>query len=610
MAQNNTQGFNEATLASYLDNRDFANAANYLSTLTASSYENQRELNRRIKELSKQAELQTAYLSQLDQEGVEAYHFANGFNGSGTIPHTKYDDNGNVIPDTPNSFGDSYTSLVNGLKVNNTDSNFANKSIDSIRVEIDANYINAFANNLGIKDLKNNNLGIKYTTSKDGKHIVEIPTSNSNFVKVVKASKELDSFWNIIAEGAASGATTGAVTGAGIGAIASGIIGSIVGSIAPVAGTAAGGTAGALSGAGQGAVIGGGVGGVIGAIDAALGYKSPYEIKGVGKGFVAPTGAFNSDSLDDLVDLVDKANEKVKSDKERVGNVTVNEEMYVSPFLGHGHANAFKRYSNGAISIDEYNKIVEERTNTYNTLLKQTDLTQFKVFAGGKELDNDKNLVMKEIDNPDRLTLMKNLSVAIADKRVTYSAAIRGGEMGTYITIAADKDKNGDLSKGSTEQFTRIFVPGLFKSSCDESFNTNTKTIAARDNADMKRFNYGKRCHDGNYVGWCRDLGSYKIAKDENGQEIKVPISEEEIMSTLNREAIIDGTIDRALATLDRKGNTVDINSLIEVSAVVGTDELYPSKIYGREERLYQKDKLYRDIYSILNLYINNKKGE
>lgn len=584
--------FNQQTLNTYFNNRDFNGAADYLSSLKAKDPQSQRELNNRIRQLRKQAEIQNAYVSQLDTNGVQAYHFINSLNGNGTIPHTQYNDNGQAIAGTANSYGDNYISLINNLHITHN-GQFKGQRINTIQIKLDADYLNAFANRLGVNDIKNNNLGITYSTNSEGKHLINIPTNNVNLVKALKAAKSLDYMVSSVSSSATKGALTGAAAGASMGAMA--------GSIIPGIGTA--------FGAGVGGIIGTLVGATTYAVDEAIQYESPYEIIGLGKDVIAPASTFNSGSLYDLIDIVDEAQEKQQTDEKKIGNITINEEMYVTPFLGHGHANAYKRLASGAISIDEYNKIVEERTNTYNTLLKQADLTQYKVFAGGETLDDSENLVMTELDNPSRLELMKNLSVAIADKRVTYSAAIRGGEMGTYITIAADKDKNGDLSEGSTERFTRIFIPGLFQSSCDESFNNDTKTMAARDNADMKRWNYGKRLHNGTYVGYCKDLGSYTIVKDANGQEIKTPISEDDILSALNRENIIDGSVDNILLMMSQTDNNTDIDSLIQLAATVGTNELYPAEQYDRRERIYQQEQLYKDIYSLLNVYISNNEN-
>lgn len=577
--------FNKNILQDYFNQRDYAGAVTYLSNITPSSPEKAVELRSKIKNLERKAELQSAYLSRLDEDGVQAFHFTNGLSGIGSIPHTKYNDEMQPIPGTANSYGDDYAYIINNLRVSDTHSKNRDKTIDSIKLEINADFINAFTSNLGIKDLEHNNLGISYTVDNTGKHIVEIPTSNKSLVSALKAVKDLDTgvrLQNSFNE-AANWGLRGMVGGASVGAF---------GGPAIIPST----------------LIGLGTGIVGGAVKGFVAFDSPYRIVGKGKGFEVGTDKFNADSLNNLINIVDKAKSKVEKDKSNIENIAVNEELYVTPFLGQGHANAYKMLSSGRISIDDYNKIIEERTNTYDRLLKQADLTQYEVFTARGELDDSENLVMKKVENEDRLTLMKNLSVAIKDKRVTYSAAIKGGKVGTYITIAADKDKNGDLSKGSTEQFTRIFIPGLFKSSCDESFNNDTNTITARQNAEMKKWKYGKRMHDGTYVGYCEDLGSYAIKKDANGNDVKLPISEDEILTHLHRNVIINSSVDAILNNLDKGNSKLNVEDMIDLAANAGTNELFPQDKYSRADRIYQSDMLYKHIYDLLQSYIPKTK--
>lgn len=587
--------YNEQTLNSYFQNNDLYGAADYLSKFKAKDARSQLELNSRIRQLRKDAEIQKAYVSKLDQEGKDAFYFTNGLK-NGNIPHTRYDDNGKMINNTANSYGDKYIDIINNLKIDDDfeDSDFAGQPVDKIILNWnDEEAYNSFLNNLGIKDIKNNDLGIKGGTY-NGKTRTYIDKTNPNLVKILKAAKSTDDFWSTLEAGVAAGAGVGSSIGAAIGS--------------PVFGVGA-----VPSGA-----IGAGIGSIVGAGTAIAGfYDEPFFIEGQAtskKKSTAgmQTNSINADSLDDLIDLVDEAEEIDKENEEKIQTVETTEEITISQFLGAGHAQAFQAYSSGAITLDQYNKIVEERTKTYDRLLGHVDLTQYKVYKA--EQSDEGNFVMRQMDdNKERANLMKILSVALHDKRVSYAAAMKGGEVGTYITIAAGKNDKGDLSDGDTEQFTRIFVPGLFKSSCDEIINSDTKTMAARDNADMKRFQYGKRLHDGKYVGYNDAEGHYSITTDEDGNEIRQSISEAEMLQNLNRDHIIDMSVDQIIFQLDNTDNEINIEDLCKLAANAGTNDLYPEGAYTRKERIYQQQLLYNDIYElIMSLYgnNNNKKEE
>ena len=570
--------YNEQTLNSYFQRNDLYGAADYLSKCKAKDARSQIELNNRIRQLRKDAEIQKAYTSRLDQEGKDAFYFTNGLR-NGNIPHTTYDDNGNTINNTANSYGDKYINIINNLKVNDDDER-AGQRINTIRLEwANDELYNSFINNLNIQDINNNTLGLKHSINKEGAHLVDISVNNTNLAKVLNSANNVDdNFWLNVAAATA----TGGATGAGIG------------SMVPVLGTGIGATVGSF-------VFG---------LAAAFGTEpKAYKITGLGNGFTAPKGTFNSNTLNDLVNLVNEAEEIDKENKKEIQTGKTTEEITISQFLGAGHAQAYKACVSGAITSDQYDKIVEERTKTYDRLLSLADLTQYDVYKA--EQSNKGNFVMQQMDNTERADLMKILSVALHDKRVTYAAAMKGGEVGTYITIAAAKDKNGNLSSGKTEQFTHIFIPGLFKSSCDEVINSDTKTMAALDNADMKRFQYGKRLHNGTYVGYNDELGHYSITKDENGKEIKQPISEDEMLQNLNREHIIDMSVDQIIFQLDNVNNKTSIEDFCKLAANAGTNDLYPAGVYTENERIHQQRLLYNDIYNlIINLYGNNNKEE
>lgn len=96
------------------------------------------------------------------------------------------------------------------------------------------------------------------------------------------------------------------------------------------------------------------------------------------------------------------------------------------------------------------------------------------------------------------------------EKRVTYSAAIVAGRTGTYITITPKADNKGNYVEGDAAKPVRLFIPGLFQSSCDETFERDTKTAAMRDMADIQRYQYAKLLHDGTSVGYSKDSGFIK----------------------------------------------------------------------------------------------------
>lgn len=346
-----------------------------------------------------------------------------------------------------------------------------------------------------------------------------------------------------------------------------------------------------------------------------------YEIKGITSSNIIVDGKnFNFDNITSAIHMVSDARTIQKEAVESQQTVSLQEDIVVTPFLGHGHANAYKRLSKGAINIDDYNKIVSERTNTYNMLLKQVGLQNYTVYTTQPTDDDEEGKMLKQIEDKDKDKIMQQILVAMNDNRLTYSAAMHEGEVGTYITITAATDKDKNQVSGEYGQPMRIFIPGLFKSSCDESFNSDTKQMAVRDNADMRRWNYGKSLKNGTYVGYDKNIGAYELIYDENGNKVKSPISTEKMLQLLNEENIIDESVSTLLDNIDAEGNplqytnngkthTYDIEERAQILANVATNEVYPKGKYSYGEMLQYSNNIYNTIMAQLNnrLYKRNQ---
>lgn len=282
------------------------------------------------------------------------------------------------------------------------------------------------------------------------------------------------------------------------------------------------------------------------------------------------------------------------------------EETYVSQFLGAGHVQAYNMLKNGKIDIDDYNKIVKERQETYDRLIQQTDLTQYKVYAtevSSGYINKGDETSMHELDNYDRRDLNKDLLVAIKDKRVTYSAAMVGGEMGTYITITPELDEEGYQKPGSAYKYRRIFVPHLFESSCEEALNADTRSMAVRDLSDIGRYNYTKTLSDGSSLEYDENgnltlYTPYVISKEDNSRQ-RI-ISKDEALLLLDRDNAIDQSVDAILAQLGDSYNKKDADTLAQYAAEAIVNNLY--KNINRGDRELEISRVYTSILKGLKI--------
>lgn len=552
--------YNANTLQDLLDKRNYIGAADYLSTQRAASPQKQIILNRRINQLRRDGAIQAAMLQGMTPDEQKAFHFISAIDGNGRIPHSTYDNKGNVKAETINIFGDNYVNAVNDISTKN------GTMLSRVGISIsDDTLLNEIYNSLGVQN----------STQAFDKFRIRVEPNSDNGgynLSVDKTNVRLSKLFS-----AANQAMANRIN-------ASQRINRVTGEIetSPLAGS--------------------------------------FEYFGVdASGTRYNESDINMSSIRKAGSVYGEAKRIYDSALERLSRKTYDEEMYVTPFLGQGHANAYKAMRQGMISMDDYKKIVEERTNVYNTLLKQADLTQQQeVYV--TDMKDDESSVFKKVDSVEARRLNQVLLVAMDKNRVTYSAAMHGGQVGTYITITPG-EKTDKIDVEGLDHGYRIFVPGLFKSSCDEAFENDTQTLAARDLADMKHWNYGKNLSDGTYIGWDDNIGTYTLAKDQKGNQIKVPIEQETALRELNRENIVQKSVEVLTSNIDENGNPIqqiidgtvqpfDIEQSAKTLAAVGVNEIYPKGQFSDGQRLEAHNDMYNVIMELLNSVINKQNDE
>lgn len=149
---------------------------------------------------------------------------------------------------------------------------------------------------------------------------------------------------------------------------------------------------------------------------------------------------------------------------------TVDCNLKTTKFLGRGHRRMYEAWQKGGIKTSDYESFVKAKIEQYNNLLRQTDLTQYNVCAAGLGDYND--FILRETSIPERIKCMRILSVALKENRVTYMAGEADGIYGTVITISQKIDENGKIIDDEGGRLIRLFIPGLFKNSVKESFDS------------------------------------------------------------------------------------------------------------------------------------------
>lgn len=548
--------YSDEVFQSYIDSRDYYKAADYLSQFKATG-KNQLFVDQQINNLRRDAQIQASILQKTtNQSQIDAFHFMNAVNGKGTMPHT-ITKNGKEVYGTSNEFGNEYVDEVNSLTVKD-------RPVNTIGIPCSAEEIQEFYTMLGTPVNLKSKYGINVVSNNDGTCELKMNLQDGRCLSAL----------NTIYEKRKKDYNNNAF---------------ISFDMVPLY-----------------------------SISPGLNYydkdNNQYKFKDLDDkrgGFLG----FGYAHVDNIINAYKSAKESNNELMQLASNKLFREDLVVSEFLGAGHAEAYKALQTGRLSLDDYNKVLNIRKARYDDLMKQFDYASNQIY--GVELDNE-NQTLQEFDAKQRVQLNAIMATAIKEGRVTYNAAMHGGEMGTYITVSPKPDKNGDYSDKQFNKGYRLFIPNLFKSSVESTFQNDTKMMTKRDVADMERWNYAINLHDGTSVGFTDGI-PYRYQLAENGDVVKRPISREELITQVNRNNIINSCIStifnnmddngNLLSYTDNNGNTVqpDLDTKVQQLANVATNELYPLGQYNNAQREYNANDIYKTILKLINEKLNSR---
>ena len=577
-------------LQQYYDSRNYAAAAEYLKTATAKDYRSQQQLNAHIRQLERDAAIQKSIYNGLDDNQKEAYAFMQGLNGVGTIPRNRTITINGVKTQEVNRYGTNYLNYINSLKSND------GTTLDRIAIDINSeDDLSRLTSTLGLQNINSNDMGISYQPLVNGKHRIILSRDNKNLYKVLSAVENISSRsgWDIL-----NNIAEKTVLGTGMGA--------------------AGGAAVAGVGTLPGALVGAGVGLVTGIgeeVYNSVTNSNRFDIYGVApSGNVYSTDEFNYDNLEAAMEEVSKANDIYKDiNLVKESQQTFTTKTVVTQFLGAGHAEAFKALQQGKIDPTTYDKIAQNWEDAYDRLISGADFTKHEVYAWSA--DSGKGVNLTKVDNADVPDLKGEVLLAMKEGRVSKALCIKDGEIGTLLTIDPQKDKDGNWSKGKGDIQKQIFIQGLFEGTAEQAFEADTKSKAARQNVDMKRWNYEQKLSTGVTVGYSEG-SPYMKAPDAKGNMSISSISEEDMVRNLNENAILENSVLEVLANIDENGElpyqTINgrrvrptIESMLNAYSIAATNELYPKGSTTERERIQYQNNMYNAMQALYNRYYN-----
>ena len=588
--------YNYNELQKYYNTRNYQGAIDYLNSF---EFEGQSAIAVRdeISKLQRNKAIEQSVKQKLVGEDLEAYNFINGLK-SGYVDRTRtvqYADG--TTSNIHNEYGSKYNDYINDLRTDD------GKSVESIAIDVDdEDALKRLGEQLNIQDFTKNDLGVKLAPISGGKYRVLIDTNNTNLYKVFNAVDKLN----------AVDLRKAASLGAGIG----GTIGGIAGLISAIPTFGMGTVATTSLGAGTGTLIGTGI--------AAL--FNDYDIKAVAKGKVYDSSDFNIGNLKDAVNLVNDTEKKYNELNDRFINIDSNSpsEISVSGYKSQTHAKAAEAFANGLIKSEQYNTIIDLLDDQMTNLISSGGFADKKVYAWGQN-DGDTEdgeiktgIMLREIDNTDSENVKNEILLAMKEKRCTYSMGTKDGQIGTMFTITADEDTKNNISDKYGNRRLQVFVEGLYSGDAEEYYENDTKTKAARTNADMKKIGYGMTLSNNEKVGYENGVPYKEQYDKESDSFIRTPISESDILQSLNESTTIDQSINYIIKNFNKQTGKIEqenshggydeytLTEILKQITANAVDEIYPQGEYSSRDRDIKEVLLYSTILQNLPNNIRN----
>lgn len=207
----------------------------------------------------------------------------------------------------------------------------------------------------------------------------------------------------------------------------------------------------------------------------------------------------------------------------------------IANYLGQDDLNA-KRLNNATN--------IKSIKDGYDMRLMGSGFSDMKVYSNIEQDDdgqvddiNKDTETLNEITSTKQRTAIHSL-ITGKIKDVVYSAAMVGDKIGTMITIPAEINDKGVMTKEARQ----IFVENLFRSEAEETFNVDSSLRAQKEYATMQKYEYDYDIDDSNAKG--RKARIYGVddtgAWYDNGVDNPYRIDRQEAVRLLNRQFIID----------------------------------------------------------------------
>lgn len=264
-------------------------------------------------------------------------------------------------------------------------------------------------------------------------------------------------------------------------------------------------------------------------------------------------------------------------------------ELMGSGFMCNAQKQITEAAFAGRIEQTQANFMLKQIDDFYMNKLKSISLTGYDVYATDPS-GNTANLL--EIDKPDiKQTYTKWVRAAAKEGRLTATAGVSGGRVGTILTLSATVDKDNHLNDEAHGDI-QLFVPGLLDKDARELMDQDVNSKILVERAEHIAFGHEyKLVQGGRLINFTGDGGA--IYKDDLGEVYKTP---DEVTQMMLENEMLAGTVKELKAQIETNNyDSSQAETLATEYATKVYDYIYgktPTKEEGEKEASIKHDEI------------------
>lgn len=251
----------------------------------------------------------------------------------------------------------------------------------------------------------------------------------------------------------------------------------------------------------------------------------------------------------------------------------------VGPYLDDNLEQLNQMRATGQITREEYNQQRKLVGSIVDQAIRSLGTGNYEMFSNAyNDKATDETLI--PLDNDQRSELIQSITAA-DPKKVHFNAMISNGQIGTLVTVDADKvdkkDINDEDTRNKVKRRTRhVFIPGFMSELAQEKINRNTSSRAIQEINSMQDYGYSFKTTDGQEIYSSIDGRFWR-----DGQEI----AKDDAIKAINKTMIVeDATANLKYQFTNKEGTMYDTDgyeNMARAISVRAANELNPEVSFG-----------------------------